>query len=378
MYNDKKIAVIIAAAGSGKRMGSSVPKQFLKIEGKPILVKTASAFSRNSFVDGFFVVTGKDYIEETEAMVGSLNKYRGVVEGGKERQDSVFNGILAINDEYDYVLVHDGARPYISDEVINRVIEKMIETGTAVAAVPVKDTIKTIREDDTFAETLKRDELRGIQTPQGFSVDLLKRAYEKAFAENYYGTDDAVLVERTGHPVHMVLGDYGNIKITTKEDMPMECRIGTGFDVHKFEEGRKLILGGVEVPYEMGLLGHSDADVLVHAIMDALLGAAALGDIGKHFPDTDPQYKGISSLKLLEHVGELLEKKGYAIGNIDSTIIAQAPKLLPFINNMQKNVAETLKISHNKVNVKATTTEKLGFTGRKEGIAAEAVCILNK
>ena len=378
MYNDKKIAVIIAAAGSGKRMGSSVPKQFLKIEGKPILVKTASAFSRNSFVDGFFVVTGKDYIDEAKELVSELDKYKGVIEGGKERQDSVYNGIKTLGDDFDYVLVHDGARPYISQEVINRVIEKMVDCGTAVAAVPVKDTIKIVDEDGTFIETLKRDVLRGIQTPQGFSVDLLKNAYEKAFAENYYGTDDAVLVERTGYPVHMVLGDYSNIKITTKEDMPMECRIGTGFDVHKFEEGRKLILGGVEIPYEMGLLGHSDADVLVHAIMDALLGAAALGDIGKHFPDTDPKYKGISNLKLLEYVGELLEKEGYTVGNIDSTIIAQAPKLLPFIKTMQKNVAETLKISHNKVNVKATTTEKLGFTGRKEGIAAEAVCLLNK
>lgn len=378
MYKDKKIAVIIAAAGSGKRMGSSVPKQFLKIEGKPVLIKTALAFSANSFVDGFFVVTGKDYVEETVALVADLEKYKGVVEGGKERQDSVYNGILALKDEYDYVLVHDGARPFISQDVIDRVIEQMVETGTAVAAVPVKDTIKTIREDETFAETLKRDELRAIQTPQGFSVDLLKMAYEKAFAENYYGTDDAVLVERMGYPVHMVLGDYSNLKITTKEDMPMEVRIGSGYDVHKFEEGRKLILGGVEVPYEMGLLGHSDADVLVHAIMDALLGAAALGDIGRHFPDTDPQYKGISSIKLLEHVGMLLENEGYSVGNIDATIIAQAPKLLPYIENMKKTVAETLKISHNKVNVKATTTEKLGFTGRKEGIAAEAVCILNK
>ncbi|MHC1722672.1 MAG: 2-C-methyl-D-erythritol 2,4-cyclodiphosphate synthase [Aminipila sp.] len=158
----------------------------------------------------------------------------------------------------------------------------------------------------------------------------------------------------------------------------MEFRIGTGYDVHRFAENRKLILGGVEIPYELGLLGHSDADVLVHAIMDALLGAAALGDIGRHFPDTDERYKGISSMKLLEHVSKLLESEGYGIGNIDATIIAQAPKLSPFINDMKINIAETLKISHNKVNVKATTTETLGFTGRKEGIASEAVCILNK
>ncbi|WP_456298129.1 2-C-methyl-D-erythritol 2,4-cyclodiphosphate synthase [Aminipila terrae] len=160
--------------------------------------------------------------------------------------------------------------------------------------------------------------------------------------------------------------------------MPMECRIGTGYDVHRLEKNRKLILGGVEIPFESGLSGHSDADVLVHAIMDALLGAAALGDIGRHFPDADEKYEGISSMKLLEHVSWLLERNGYGIGNIDATIIAQAPRLAPFIDEMKINIAETLKISHNKVNVKATTTEKLGFTGRKEGIASEAVCILNK
>ncbi|MGN0710278.1 MAG: 2-C-methyl-D-erythritol 2,4-cyclodiphosphate synthase [Anaerovoracaceae bacterium] len=158
----------------------------------------------------------------------------------------------------------------------------------------------------------------------------------------------------------------------------MECRAGTGYDVHRFEKGRKLILGGVEIPYDMGLLGHSDADVLVHAVMDALLGAAAMGDIGRLFPDTDPAFEGADSLRLLEHVGKLLEEQGYTIGNIDATVIAQAPKLMPYIDEMKINIAETLKISHNKVNVKATTTEKLGFTGRKEGIASEAVCILNK
>ncbi|WP_442871593.1 2-C-methyl-D-erythritol 2,4-cyclodiphosphate synthase [Aminipila sp.] len=160
--------------------------------------------------------------------------------------------------------------------------------------------------------------------------------------------------------------------------MPMEYRIGTGYDVHRFAENRRLILGGVEVPYKLGLLGHSDADVLVHAVMDALLGAAALGDIGRHFPDSDEKYKGASSMKLLENVSDLLENKGYSIGNIDATIIAQEPKLSPFIDEMKINIAETLKISHNKVNIKATTTERLGFTGRKEGIASEAVCILNK
>ncbi|QHI72801.1 2-C-methyl-D-erythritol 2,4-cyclodiphosphate synthase [Aminipila terrae] len=378
MYKNKKVAVIIAAAGSGKRMGSGIPKQFLEIEGKSVLVKTALAFSQNQYVDGFFVVTGKDFVERTEELLKSMDKFMGIAVGGAERQDSVYKGLEMLPEDTDYVLVHDAARPFITQNVIDLVIEKSVEKGAAVAAVPVKDTIKTVDEQGVFTNTLPRDQLRCIQTPQGFQKELLIKAYKKAFAENYYGTDDAVLIERTGFPVHLVDGDYSNIKITTKEDMPMECRIGTGYDVHRLEKNRKLILGGVEIPFESGLSGHSDADVLVHAIMDALLGAAALGDIGRHFPDADEKYEGISSMKLLEHVSWLLERNGYGIGNIDATIIAQAPRLAPFIDEMKINIAETLKISHNKVNVKATTTEKLGFTGRKEGIASEAVCILNK
>ncbi len=378
MYKNKKIVVIIAAAGSGKRMSSGIPKQFLEIEGKPVLVKTALAFSQNQYIDGFFVVTGKDYMDRTRELLEDIDKYRGVTVGGAERQDSIYNGLKILPEDIDYVLVHDAARPFVTQKIINMVIEKTIEKGAAVAAVPVKDTIKTVEKNGVFETTLPRNQLRSIQTPQGFKKELILKAYQRAFEENYYGTDDAVLVERVGIPVYVVEGEYSNIKITTKEDMPMEVRIGTGYDVHRFEKNRKLILGGVEVPYELGLLGHSDADVLVHAVMDALLGAAALGDIGRHFPDTDEKYRGISSMKLLEYVSKLLESKGYSVGNIDATIIAQAPKLSPFIDDMKINIAETLKISHNKVNVKATTTEKLGFTGRKEGIASEAVCILNK
>lgn len=378
MYRNKKIAVIIAAAGSGKRMGSGIPKQFLKIEGKTVLVKTALAFSQNQYVDSFFVVTGQEFIEKSEKMLDGIDKFRGSVVGGKERQDSVYHGLKILPSDIDYVLVHDAARPFISQNIINRVIEKTVEKEAAVVAVPVKDTIKIINTNNTFKNTLIRSDLRGIQTPQGFKKELLLNAYEQAFKEEFYGTDDSSLVERMGVPVYAVDGEYSNIKITTKEDMPMECRIGTGYDVHRFSHNRKLILGGIEVPYELGLDGHSDADVLVHAIMDALLGAAALGDIGRHFPDNDEKYKGISSMKLLEHVENLLYNEGFNIGNIDATIIAQEPKLSPFIDDMKINIAETLKISHNKVNVKATTTERLGFTGRKEGIASEAVCILNK
>lgn len=379
MFRTNKIAVIIAAAGSGKRMGSGVPKQFLQIEGLPVLVKTVEAFCRHPYIDGIFVVSAKEYVKFTKEILCKYNlpKVALVVQGGTERQDSVYNALKQIPEDIGYVLVHDAARPFASADLISRTVEMMVEKGTAVAAVKVKDTIKIADyEKGTFKETLKRDELYAVQTPQGFERNMLMDAYANAFKEHYYGTDDAVLVERMGQMVHFVDGEYSNIKITTKEDLPMEMRIGSGYDVHQFSKDRELILGGVNIPYEFGLLGHSDADVLIHAIMDALLGAAALGDIGRHFPDTNPTYKGISSLKLLEQVGLLLIKNGFQIGNIDATIIAQEPKLAPYIDLMKNHIAETLNISHNIVNVKATTTEKLGFTGRKEGIAAEAVCSL--
>lgn len=205
---------------------------------------------------------------------------------------------------------------------------------------------------------------------------MLKEAYEKAFADGFYGTDDAGLVERLGHPVELVMGKYDNIKVTTREDMPMENRIGTGYDVHRLTEGRKLILGGEEIPFERGLLGHSDADVLIHAVMDAMLGAAAMGDIGQHFPDTDEAYKGASSMVLLASVKEKIQEAGYKVGNLDVTVIAQRPKIRPYIDSMKRNIADVLKLEEERINIKGTTTEKLGFEGREEGIAAQAVCLL--
>jgi 2-C-methyl-D-erythritol 4-phosphate cytidylyltransferase/2-C-methyl-D-erythritol 2,4-cyclodiphosphate synthase len=217
-----------------------------------------------------------------------------------------------------------------------------------------------------------------VQTPQGFDVALIREAYAAAEGEGFLGTDDGGLAERAGHPVTIVEGSYRNIKITTQEDLPMETRIGTGFDVHRLTEGRKLVLCGIEIPFEKGLLGHSDADVAVHALMDAMLGAAAMGDIGRHFPDTDDAYKGISSMILLQKVRELIEQEGFRLGNADITIMAQRPKLSPYIEKMRTNIAAVLGMDAGSINVKATTTEKLGFVGRQEGIAAEAVCTINR
>lgn len=381
MYNNKKTAAIIAAAGIGSRMGGSVPKQYLKIGGEPMLVKTLRAFCGNEVIDYVFVVTNKEYVDcclQLREDYG-LEKIVSVTEGGKERQDSVYRALQEINRQrpgVEYVLVHDGARPFVSQETIDFVIAAAVGVGAAVACVPVKNSIRQV--EGTESRNIERENLYSVQTPQGFKKSILMEAYEAAFADGYYGTDDAGLVERIGQPVELVRGKYDNIKITTKEDMPMESRAGTGFDVHQLVTGRPLILGGVEIPFEKGLLGHSDADVLIHALMDALLGAAGLGDIGQHFPDTDEAYRGISSIKLLERVKELLEEEFYRIGNVDVTLIAQRPKIKSHIGDMKRNIAEALEIEESRVNIKGTTTERLGFTGREEGIAAQAVCILHR
>lgn len=408
-------------------MGAPLPKQYLKIDGRTILEMTVSAFAGHPDVDEICIVTDPvladlmegnesgtageaagdkegDFRTELKSLIHAAkaagSKFAGITGGGSTRQESVQRaleyvaglsaGISCSEDPvpedhvtgaamteadgtkaaHHIVLIHDGARPFVSRQVIDNVLRMTCQTGAAVAAVPVKDTIRKKQE------TLDRSELYAVQTPQGFFLDEILEAYRKADAEGMNGTDDASIAEYSGRQVSIAEGDYANIKITTREDLPMSFRSGTGYDVHRLVTGRKLILGGVDIPYDLGLDGHSDADVLVHAIMDALLGAAALGDIGRHFPDTDPAYKGADSLKLLEHVGGLLSDAGYQICNIDAVIIAQRPKLAPFIGEMERNIASALGIENDQVNVKATTTEKLGFEGRQEGISSQAVCMI--
>ena len=289
--------------------------------------------------------------------------------------------------------IHDGARPLVTADVIARTLESAQKFGSGVAAVALKDTVKRVDEDSVVVDTPPRDKLRAVQTPQTFEAGLIRKAHA-AYALGERATDDAVLAERMGIAVHLTEGDVENIKLTTPEDMllarqvilkregqkeekPM-MRIGHGYDVHRLVENRKLILCGVEIPYALGLLGHSDADVALHALMDALLGAAALGDIGRHFPDTDPAYKGADSGKLLDHVVALLEEKGYTVGNVDVTIICQRPKLKDYIEQMRENVARHLKVDIDCVNIKATTTEKLGFEGEGLGISSHAVACIEK
>ena len=378
MYKGNSISVIIAAAGKGTRLGGDIPKQYLMIGSKPVLAKTLKVFSDMDEIDHIFIVANEEYIKHCRNIVGSyeINKVRDIVRGGCERQESVYNALKAIGEkcpDTDYVLVHDGARPFVKRHVIHAVIEGTVEKGAAVPCVPMKDSLR-MATDEVMSRSVDRSLYFSVQTPQGFRKDYLKRAYDKAYAEGLCGTDDASLAEKAGYKVMLVKGDYGNIKITTKEDLPLENRVGTGFDVHAFAEGRDLILGGVSIPYERGLAGHSDADVVIHALMDALLGAASLGDIGKRFPDTDDQYRGISSMVLLQRVGKLLAANRYTVINADITVMAQAPKIGRYTEDMRDNIAKALDLEKNRINIKGTTTERLGFVGREEGIAAEAVC----
>lgn len=374
MYRDNRVIAIIAAAGRGKRLGSSLPKQFLKVRGRTILEMSVEVFEQNKYVDEIFVAANADYCELTEKLCRGFSKLKKIVAGGAERQDSVRAALDCLRGENGIVLVHDAARPFVSEAVINAVIEGTADFGAAIPTVPAKDTIRQV--DGTGSRTLQRETLACVQTPQGFRISLIKHAFEKAQAEGFLGTDDASLVERMGINISMVQGEDANRKITTREDLETEMRIGTGYDVHRLVEGRPLVLCGEQIPYEKGLLGHSDADVALHALMDAMLGAAGLGDIGKHFPDTDERYRGISSMKLLQKTAELLREAGYFLGNADITIIAQRPKIAGYIPKMRANIAEIMNCDENKINIKGTTTEKLGFVGREEGIASEAVCIL--
>ena len=379
------ITVIIAAAGAGKRMGMGKNKIFLELNGIPIIARSCAALASCAEIGELLIAAAPDEVGIVDNILQAYppGKPWRTVAGGGERQYSIANALEVMRPETEIVLVHDAARPLIQAQEIRQVIAAARYHKAAGVAVPVKDTIKEVNTQQFAVATPPRQMLWAMQTPQAFDGALLRRAYSQAAVEGFLGTDDASLVERLGIQVKLVCGSYSNIKITNPEDMVIAkallekgvntMRIGIGYDVHRLVEGRKLIMGGVEVPHTVGLDGHSDADVLLHVIKDALLGAAALGDIGRHFPDTDMQYKGVSSLKLLARVRELLTEKGFQTHNIDATIMAEKPKLAPYIPQMSATIATTLGISIDQVNIKATTSEGLGFIGRQEGIAAQAV-----
>ncbi|MBQ9741820.1 MAG: 2-C-methyl-D-erythritol 4-phosphate cytidylyltransferase, partial [Kiritimatiellae bacterium] len=305
-------AAVIVAAGRGSRMGLERNKVLYPLCGEPIVVRTVRAFEESGLFDGgIVVVTGVCDMDEMRQMFDGAGLHvRAVVEGGADRQESVYRGIAACDEQADIIAIHDGARPLVTREVILATIESAKAQGGGVAAVQLKDTVKRVDGSGCVVDTPPRDMLRAVQTPQTFDAKLIREAHER-FAGGPRATDDAMLMEWMGHTVYLTDGDVENIKLTTPEDMLLAeqvlvrrgaakkeektMRIGHGYDVHRLVEGRKLILCGVEIPHTVGLLGHSDADVAYHALTDALLGAAAMGDIGRHFPDTDPQYKGADS-----------------------------------------------------------------------------------
>lgn len=365
---------ILVAAGASRRMGFDKLSYRLP-DGRTVLETSCAALAAHPAVRQVVLVAGANR-PECERIAAACPKPCCVVDGGETRADSVRNGLAAA--EGALVAIHDAARPFVSRAVITAALEAAARTGAAAPAVPVKDTIK-VAQGGRVVSTPDRAMLYAVQTPQCFSREKYRQALACVTGEQARQvTDDCSLFELAGMPVELTAGDYGNYKITTPDDLKKEktMRIGHGYDVHRLVEGRKLILGGVEIPYEKGLLGHSDADVLLHAVMDAVLGAAALGDIGRHFPDTDPAYRGADSLALTRAVAALIREHGYAVGNIDATILCQKPKLAPYIEEMRRNIAAAFGVAADAVSVKATTEEHLGFTGEGLGIAAHAVALL--
>lgn len=396
----EKLTLIVPAAGLGRRMGGTTAKQYLPLAGVPLLVHTLQRAAAEAVVEDIILVVPPDQVDWCREEIVKryrLEKVSRVVAGGRERQDSVYQGLRQLPPNCEWVAVHDGARPLLPYGLLSRVAAELGRFQAVIAAVPVTDTIKSASPDQLVTATLDRRQLWAVQTPQGFWAPLLIRAHRAAREEGFYATDDSALVERLGVKVKIVMGSYQNLKVTTGEDLeraelllagrePAErpgepappVRTGLGYDVHRLVEGRPLILGGIEIPHSRGLLGHSDADVLLHAVMDALLGALALGDIGQHFPDHDPRYAGASSRQLLEEVCRLVREKLYRVSNLDCVIVAEQPKLAPYIAAMRETLAQTLRVPVDCISVKATTTEGLGFAGRGEGIAAYAMACLKR
>lgn len=384
------VAVIIPAAGFGTRMNLDHPKQYHLLAGMPMLVRTVKAFIGTDAVpiDGIVVAVPEDRIEQTKMLFNQygLRSYKlNVIAGGRRRQDSVRAGLAALDPGTDIVLVHDGARPLVTPEIIARCYAAVLQDGAAIVAIPVKDTLKKAGGDGRVAATVDRGALWQAQTPQGARKELLERAYLVNGEADV--TDESSLLETAGIPVTIIEGSETNMKITRPEDLALaeniirqksvpNIRIGHGYDAHRFADNRKLVLGGVTIPHNQGLAGHSDADVLTHALCDALLGALGAGDIGKHFPDTDKKFAGIYSIDLLAEVVGFAAAGGFTLANADITVVCQAPRLAPYLTEMKAILGSTCKVAPEVINIKATTTEGMGFTGRKEGIGCHAVVLL--
>ncbi|MBK6796409.1 MAG: 2-C-methyl-D-erythritol 4-phosphate cytidylyltransferase [Acidobacteria bacterium] len=394
---------IIPAAGSGSRFGGQTPKQFLEIAGAPIIIHTLRRFDSCEDIGAIIVALQASEISSFEECLSGFEFRKPVrlVPGGAERSDSILNALEAAREfDPELVAVHDAVRPFVTPAQISAVLARAGEAGAAILALPATDTIKEV-EGGIIRRTIDRRLIWRAQTPQAFRYEMLLRANAEARTAGLppaLTTDDSLLVENLGLEVAVVEGSAHNIKITTPEDFILAERLfeemsqespqstnanpafrtGIGNDIHRLVEGRKLILGGIEIPFEKGLLGHSDGDSLSHAITDALLGAAGLGDIGTHFSDRDPRWAGADSRVFLRHVRSLIVERGYQIYSIDATILAEKPKMMPHVEAMRASLAGTLEIDPSQINIKAKTNEGLDAIGRGEAIAALASALISR
>ncbi len=381
-FYDPSCTVIIVAGGIGVRLGADTPKQYLSIHGKPILHHTISVFVTHPLVKQILVVIGKEHDELYQKSVIGLPKLLPPVYGGETRQMSVYNALQSLSlAKDDIILIHAAARPCINHQSIDDILSVLKNNQAASLGVQVSDTLRKT-DGKEYQSVIDRQDVYAMQTPQGFHFDVIKTAHEKYKGQNF--SDDTALVTEMGIPVFIVKGDRMNLKITTAEDMMIAekylappvyiPRTGIGFDVHAFGETASSIrIGGVDIPHTHKLKGHSDADVLLHAMTDALYGVITDGDIGHHFPPSNPAFKGQDSAYFLQEAARAVWNKGGKIIHVDSVIMCEAPKIGPYREAIQERVADILCLAPTRVSIKATTTEELGFTGRREGIAAQAI-----
>jgi len=381
------VTAIIAAGGEGRRLGAGTPKQLLEVGGRTILERSVSAFVGHDRVDEVIVVLPAALVNAPEAWTKSTPPAVRIVAGGARRQDSVANAFDSVAADSDVVLVHDAARPFVSADLISRAIDAAAAHGAAIAALPVRDTVKRVESRgaaSVIVSTIPRDTIYLAQTPQAFRREVLREAVALG-RSGVDATDEAMLAERAGHAVHVVEGDPSNVKITTADDLDLArrgagaaalARIGTGYDLHRLVDGRPLVIGGVTIPSEKGALGHSDADVVCHAVTDAVLGAAAAGNIGQRYPDTDAKWQGASSIELLRDSVRHIRASGFAVENVDVSVVLERPKIAPYLGDIQARVADALGVDPSRVSVKGKTNEGLDAIGRGEAIAAHAVALL--
>ncbi len=383
------VAAIVPAAGRGARFGGSENKIWSEIGGRPLIAWTLSALDTHPGIDSLVVVGAEEELDRLRQAAATLEKPARVVSGGATRAESVLRGLESLDAEAQTVLVHDAARPAVPPDLIDRVLAGVRRHGAAIPGTPCTDTAKLCDSQGRVEATLDRSRISLVQTPQGCLRDLLERAYRLAGAAANEATDEASLLELAGIAVHVVPGDITNTKVTLPADLAAarrvllgeaiaEVRTGLGYDVHRLVTGRDLWLGGVHIEYDQGLEGHSDADVVVHAVCDALLGAAGLGDIGLLFPPGDPAHRNRRSTEFLAEVGPMLGAAGWRVTNIDAAVLAEAPRLAPHRTAMAQAMAEALELEPERISIKATTSEGLGPVGRREGIGCWAVATLQR